>query len=149
MQKASRSMSCLLVVLLLVITVVNPLPALAEPKLVPDDILAQAIRGKLGLDSSVELTPAHLAGLTELVLHYTGVESLEGLQYAVNFTKLDINIAPLEELPDGLFDNMSNLSILRLNNVHISELPEGIFDNLANLTVLDLHRHRITASGHI
>jgi len=139
MQKAARSMSCLLVVLLLVITVVNPLPALAEPKLVPDDILAQAIRGKLGLDSSVELTPAHLAGLTELVLHYTGVESLEGLQYAVNLTKLDINIAPLEELPDGLFDNMSNLSILRLNNVHLSELPEGIFDNLANLTVLDLH----------
>ena len=44
----------------------------------------------------------------------------------------------LSELPDGVFDDLTDLDVLYLDINHLSELPEDVFDNLTNLGYLNL-----------
>ena len=45
----------------------------------------------------------------------------------------------LSELPDGVFDNLTNLEELYLQNNQLNDLPDGIFSRLTSLTTLDLN----------
>ena len=49
---------------------------------------------------------------------------------------LDIN--HLSELPEDVFDNLTNLGYLNLGNNGLGELPAGVFDNLSKLEHLYL-----------
>lgn len=51
---------------------------------------------------------------------------------------LDLMGLGIEEIPNNIFDNISELTHLYLSWNRISFLPSGIFDNLANLVHLDL-----------
>ena len=58
----------------------------------------------------------------------------------------------LSALPEGVFDNTSNLYNLSLSHNGLSALPEGVFDNLSNLEWLSLEANDLTAlsdGGHL
>ncbi|NEZ48185.1 DUF1533 domain-containing protein [Clostridium botulinum] len=49
----------------------------------------------------------------------------------------------IDKLPEGIFDNLTNLEVLYLNGNIIKELPKGIFDKLTNLKELQLNQNMI------
>lgn len=73
---------------------------------------------------------------------FAPIANLEGLQYATGLTHLDLSFNGLSTFPAGVFDNLTNLSILNLQNnprnSRLSTLPAGLFDQLTNLTRLNL-----------
>ena len=44
----------------------------------------------------------------------------------------------LSALPEGVFDNLSNLEVLDLEGNELSALLDGVFDSLSNLEYLNL-----------
>ena len=50
-----------------------------------------------------------------------------------NLEDLDLSTNVLGELPDGVFDNLSSLVSLYVDGNDLSELPDGVFDNLSSL----------------
>ncbi len=57
---------------------------------------------------------------------------------------LDLSNLGIEELPEQIFDHLTNLQELKLFKNEISSLPRGIFDNLTELTELHLKDNKIT-----
>nr|MDO8112040.1 leucine-rich repeat domain-containing protein [Candidatus Sigynarchaeota archaeon] len=100
--------------------------------------LAKAIKAALRL-SSEELTPEHLSYLTELNVHYKFINSLEGLERAVNLRKLVASGNNLSDItPLG---PLTNLVELDLHWCQITDLAP--LANLRNLQDLDLHDNHI------
>lgn len=124
---------------------------------IPDEGLEREIRGALGKPEG-ELTCEDLTSLRGLDASEADIESIEGLQFAVNLTELDLrendisDISPLANLTDltslNLGENGTNLSDIRplanltsLNKLtlfsnDISNLSS--LEGLTNLTSLDL-----------
>ena len=51
----------------------------------------------------------------------------------------------LTRLPDGVFDGLSNLEVLRLHINGLTQLPADIFDGLSSLKILVLHGNALTS----
>ena len=51
----------------------------------------------------------------------------------------------MEDLPDGVFDNLANLTILDIDGNNLTSLDEGVFDNMTRLQTLWLNRNDLRA----
>ena len=127
----------------------------------PDAHLEQAVRDELQFPDGTPMLPEDIAPLTHLVAEHN-IESLKGLEYAINLEFLHIgrtkvsDLTPLSELYNlhtlKLFSNqisdispLSNLiglAFLQLQNNQISDLAP--LANLRKLSVLDLHTNYIS-----
>jgi Leucine-rich repeat (LRR) protein len=67
-------------------------------------------------------------------------QSFDGL----NLTDLYLCNNKIMSLPDGIFQNITNLKYLDLSNNQISELPSKLFESLFSLENLDLGENEIT-----
>ena len=67
-------------------------------QLILDETLRDAVKEKLGLDTNDTLTTEHLLRLEDLFSDDTPIESLEGLQHAVNLNFLHISNAQISDL---------------------------------------------------
>ena len=113
----------------------NLSPVCTNPVAIPDEILEDAIREKLG-KSSGNLTCADLESLTSL--REDGfIGNFEGLQYAVNLTFLNVRISDLSPLR-----TLTNLKQLYLYTSYISDLSP--LQNLTGLEKLYLQFNRIS-----
>ncbi len=114
-----------------------------------------------GVNSADDVTAAHLAAITSLsfgLSNPTKVGDFDGLTGLTrigmgtdltsipegffnefsNLTFLDWEDLQLSSLPAGIFDNLTNLTSMSLGFGQLSSLPDGIFDNLTNLTAMSL-----------
>ena len=57
-----------------------------------------------------------------------------------NLTVLNLYFNPLTALPAGIFDQLTQLQELRIYATHLSELRPGVFDRLTELRLLLMHR---------
>ena len=111
--------------------------ACSDPVNIPDDVLRNELRKQLQLPADSEITCSDLASLTEF--SYEDIDffilDLEGLQYAVNLTVLEIIDGSLDDISQ--VSSLTKLTTLNLSlNVRISDVtPVG---NLLNLEFLDL-----------
>lgn len=69
------------------------------------------------------------------------ISMLKDLGPGVNTLYLNGN--QIESIPEGLFDNMTNLTVLYIAGNKLSSLPEDIFKNNSNLLELDLASNSI------
>ena len=115
----------------------------ADPVTIPDEVLRQAVRDALNKPEG-DITCADMASLTELRqrgrqgengIPNRFVENLEGLQYAVNLTTLQLmgNLA-LNDVT--LLSTLTKLTDLDLSGNRIGDI--GPLSTLVNLTRLDL-----------
>ena len=70
---------------------------------------------------------------------FDGLESLESL-----FLGVASHGNQLSQLPEDVFDGLSNLQRLRLSDNELTALPEDVFDGLDSLEELRLFRNRIS-----
>ena len=128
----------------------------------PDPNLRQAVREKLEIPDEIPIHPADMAALSHLVIIEHDIESLRGLEYAINLGFLHIgrgevsDLTPLAELENlrvlKLFGNpISDISplagLIGLQELHlggslISDLTP--LANLQNLRVLRLQNNQIS-----
>ena len=128
----------------------------------PDPILHQVVRDKLGIPDGVRMTLHDLLRLRDLITKDNRIESLEGLQNAVNLHFLSVccskisDLTPLAELKNlhtlKVYNNqisdisplagLIGLQELQLQNNFISDLTP--LANLQNLSVLRLHGNQIS-----
>ena len=97
--------------------------------------------GHTGISESFTALKADdLAGLTGLTsLNLSG-------RYIFDYDLDDFRTTGrLASLPAGIFDELVNLTELRLADTQITTLPEGIFDKLTKLKLLYISNNRITA----
>ncbi len=105
----------------------------------PDAHLEQAIREKLGIPDEIPMLPADMTGLYDLVMEY-GVESLRGLEHAINLEFLHIGRSEVSDLtPLAGLENLESLSIVRSEVSDLTPLA-----GLENLRVLKLFSNRIS-----
>ncbi|KEH90546.1 hypothetical protein Z965_11910 [Clostridium novyi A str. BKT29909] len=71
----------------------------------------------------------------------TDISQLKALGPEV--TELDLSGNRIEQLPKGIFDNLTQLTYLDLRVNKIKELPDGIFDKLVNLKKVYLERNKL------
>ena len=116
----------------------------ADPVTIPDEVLRQAVRDALNKPEG-DITCADLASLTELRQQGRQgtdpqtpdrfVASLEGLQYAVNLTTLQL-MSNLTLTDVSLLSGLTELTDLDLSGNRISDVTP--LSELVNLTRLDL-----------
>ena len=115
----------------------------ADPVTIPDEVLRQAVRDALNKPEG-DITCADMASLSELsVIGRQGengipnrfVENLEGLQYAVNLTTLQL-MGNLTLNDVTLLSTLTELTDLDLSGNRIGDI--GPLSTLVNLTRLDL-----------
>ena len=93
-----------------------------------------------------DVTPAMLDSITGLSLSdnitefksydLNGLSKLEMLEISFNLN--------LRSIPEGVFDDLTNLEELTISITKISELPDEIFDTLTNLKKLTLRGNKLT-----
>ncbi|MBC1571354.1 LPXTG cell wall anchor domain-containing protein [Listeria sp. FSL L7-1426] len=118
--------------------------SLAQPtpinEVFPDPQMALTMETKLGKASVTDLvSQSELDALTQLET-YLPIESIEGIQYLTNLTKLNISKAEVSDISD--LKDLTKLTDLEMyaNNI----VDTSVLKNLMNLTYLDLHDNKIT-----
>ena len=130
------------------------------------DKLVQAAR----VSSCENVTPEHLAGITQLDLSESGIDALQAGDFRelgrlqrlylrgnslatlppslfhglVRLEQLGLNSNRLSELPPQLFAGLGSLEGLWLNGNRLRSLPEGIFGGLTRLTYLSLAENSLS-----
>ena len=97
-------------------------------------------------DSAYDVTEAHLADITELLLINQGITALKSGDFdgLTALTTLYLYNNELSTLPTGIFDELTALKTLYLSNNELSALPENIFDELTALTTLYLDTNQLS-----
>ena len=120
----------------------TPLPDDSEVTPVADRTpqVRDAIVAAAGVNAATDVTAAHFVAITELNLEEENITALKQGDFdnLPNLEVLTLN-GSFNVLPDGIFDNLTNLTGLGLSSIQLSSLPNGIFDNLTNLEVLLLN----------
>ena len=121
-----------------------------------------------GVNAAADVTEAHLAAITRLspeLLNSVKVGDFEGLTGLTEFglrtrltsipdglfddlsnvTHMEWLALNLSTLPTGVFDNLTSLTYLTMEALQLSTLPDGIFDNLTNLTYLGFHALQLSS----
>ena len=90
-----------------------------------------------GVNSAADVTKAHLAAITGLVLANGGITTLQPGDFdgLTALTTLRVTDEQLSNVPAGIFDGLSSLETLTLTG-NFSSLPDGVFDGLTSLTFL-------------
>lgn len=102
--------------------------------IIPDNALESAIRAEIRKPLAVFLTQRDLQGVRKLDASFLNIESLEGLQFCVNVTKLNLNgnfVSDIDQI-----GNLSNLVRLHLADNMISDID--VIAGLLSLEFLDL-----------
>ena len=100
-----------------------------------------------GVDTAADVTEAHLAAITSLVLNDKNITSLKVGDFdgLTNLTELHLNGNALTSLPSGIFDELKKLTALYLGGNALTSLPSGIFDELKKLENLTLSSNALTS----
>ena len=110
-----------------------------NPVNVPDNTLREGLRDALGLPENADITCASLANLTIFnpLVPLEFVESLEGLQYAVNLKSATI---PATLPPEALapLKDLTSLQQLSVNVLITGEDSLSFLENLVNLEFLSI-----------
>ena len=105
----------------------------------PDPALRQAVREKLQFPDGIPMLPENMVELYDLVMEHD-IESLRGLEYAVNLEVLVIDRSEVSDLtPLAGLENLEVLSIVRSEVLDLTPLA-----GLENLRVLKLFDNRIS-----
>ena len=130
----------LFVSLMLLINLLNT--AAAQDVLIPDAVLAGAVREALDLAPDAPITQQAMLGLTRLV--YRGsdekIADLTGLEHAINLTELSLLENQVSDLTP--LWNLTNLTELDLWGNQVSDLTPLV--NLTNLTTLQLNENQVS-----
>ena len=121
------------------------------PVNLPTSDRTQQVRGAIvaavpGVSNAADVTEAHLATITSLVLMNKNITSLKVGDFdgLINLKDLRLNGNALTALPSDIFDELKNLEILSLQRNALTALPSGIFDELKNLKEIFLARNTFT-----
>lgn len=101
---------------------------------IPDINLKNVILNQLGLPEGSEVTNEQMASLTDLDAMYKGIQSIEGLQYAVNLKVLALRGNSIEDITP--LRTLTQLDTLTLKENKISNL--SALSGLNLLTLLDI-----------
>ena len=72
----------------------------------------------------------------------SNIDLLKGLSDKI--TELDLSGNKITEIPEGFFDNMTNLEYVDLNSNHIKALPENAFKNTKKLKWINIRANNLT-----
>lgn len=72
----------------------------------------------------------------------SNIDLLKGLSDKI--TELDLSGNKITEIPEGFFDNMTNLEYVDLNSNHIKALPENTFKNTKKLKWINIRANNLT-----
>ncbi|MFS1513734.1 leucine-rich repeat domain-containing protein [Chengkuizengella sp. SCS-71B] len=103
-----------------------------------DENLEAAIKEELNV--SEEITIDDLQGLEDLSAIYEDIDSIVGLEYAVNLTDLDLSENRITDI--SILSNLTKLTSLNLYDNEITDI--SILANLTKLTSLNLDDNEIT-----
>ena len=101
----------------------------------PDAHLEQAVREELEIPDAIPIHPADMAGLSHLLIIEHNIESLSGLEYAVNLEFLHIGRGEVSDLTP--LARLENLRVLKLFSNRITDLTP--LTGLIGLQELHLH----------
>ena len=104
----------------------------------PDPHLQRAVREKLQIPDGIPMHPADMAALTVLLAE-RDIESLKGLEYAINLEFLHISRCEVSELTP--LAGLENLQVLKLYNNRITDISP--LSGLVNLQHLGLQNNQI------
>ncbi|MCG7384512.1 stalk domain-containing protein [Paenibacillus sp. ACRRY] len=111
-----------------------------QPLAFEDPNLEQALKSLLNKNDDESLTKEDLESLTDVPLAGKGIKSLQGLEYAVNVTTLDLSDNQFEDIkPLGKLTKLTDLSLSRNRLNDISALA-----GLVNLNTLSISSNKIT-----
>lgn len=120
---------------------------------IPDDLfsdLTQLSELDLGNNRLESLSSRAFVGLNNLGGLAISSNNLSAESFAEgvfdnlsNLTLLDIAINPLGSIPEGIFDSLSSLDYLSAYETGITEIPVGTFDSLSNLETLEFNENPI------
>ncbi|XP_049870611.1 protein toll-like isoform X2 [Pectinophora gossypiella] len=106
------------------------------------------------ISDSVSAVPsawlANCSRLNNLTLRLRNLTALTGREFSnlTELQRLTLSGSPqLQDLPQGLFDDTRNLTVLNLSNNSITRLPSNIFSRLRRLRVLDLSHNALAAQS--
>ena len=71
----------------------------------------------------------------------SNIDLLKGLSDKI--TELDLSGNKITEIPEGFFDNMTNLEYVDLNSNHIKALPENAFKNTKKLKSINIRANNL------
>ena len=127
-------------------TVPGPLvPDLSPVALIPDEILRELVRAKLGLSEGDTLTQQKMAALTILHSSTPGIVDITGLEHATNLTHLYLQDGPIVDLSP--IAGLTSLTLLWFYNNQISDI--SLIAGLTNLTKLSLQHNQISDISHL
>ncbi len=106
----------------------------------PDENLEAAIRDALGKPAGEPITPAELAGLTELRSSGLGITHLSGIEYCINLTTLTLDNNQISDISP--LASLTNLRTLVLYGNQVSDI--SALSSLINLTELHLDDNQIS-----
>lgn len=75
-------------------------------------------------------------------MNLSNIDLLKGLSDKI--TELDLSGNKITEIPEGFFDNMTNLEYVDLNSNHIKALPENTFKNTKKLKWINIRANNLT-----
>ena len=96
------------------------------------------------VNSVDEVTEAHLAAITELFLDPLDSVKVGDFDGLTALTELGLRTR-LTSLPDGLFDDLSNVTTMEWIDLNLSTLPPGVFDSFVNLTTLVMEARSLSS----
>ncbi|OAT81614.1 hypothetical protein A6P54_12635 [Bacillus sp. MKU004] len=105
---------------------------------IDDSGLSAAIKSELGIEDR-EIYESDLLNLTYLTANHSNIESLEGLQYAVNLVSLDLNFNMISDL--GPISELTSLNYLYLWGNNIKDISP--LKGLTSIIDLDLDSNQI------
>ena len=108
------------------------------------DVIIAAVSG---VNNADDVTEAHLAAITSLILSSKGITTLKEGDFdgLTALTELYLSINALTGLPSGVFNGLTALTYLDISrNALLTGLPSGVFDGLTALTTLNLSRNALT-----
>ena len=122
---------------------VSPLAGLENlPVLIMHRALRAVVREELGLSNSVPVTKDNIKQLTRLHATDKGIVNIQGLEFAVNLTELDLVRNPIKDISP--LQGLMNLTHLGLGATNISDSDLSPLASLTSLRYLDLGDNQIS-----
>ena len=111
-----------------------------EADWMPNPALRQAIREELKLPADEPLTKEKVLQLTRLHAIEKGIVNVQGLEFAVNLTALDLAVNPIKDISP--LQGLMNLTHLGLGSTNLSDLSPLV--SLTALVDMDLGDNQIS-----
>ncbi|MDE0317652.1 MAG: leucine-rich repeat domain-containing protein [Candidatus Poribacteria bacterium] len=111
-----------------------------EAHWMPDPALRESVREALRIPDGIPMLPADMLGLRGLVAEHDDIESLKGLEHAVNLHALKLAFNQISDISP--LAGLVNLKILDLQHNQISDISP--LAGLVNLKLLRLQHNQIS-----